>query len=286
MFITFIRVAMISLTLQCTLLRFALAHRFDQLVDGVIVHGKCHNIKISSFGSLLHFKKEKKPIEAGDAKRCLSCEHAPKCPYDAKRLYLDPVVTRGSEHWPISAIVDVVDIENVTDALLNGPYGQCVYESDNDVVDHQVVNMQFENGATVAFSLVATTQSLDERKEFRAASSPRLPSTEASVRSNAAWTRERLCTPTISRRSRSPSSRRMIRGILPIRVMVDGGDFGLVYAFLNAVWKSSPRIGTAKLPLPIDNGIEANTSASVSDDHDPEAWRKYLPAPKETLNRE
>lgn len=45
--------------------------------------------------------------------RCLSCDHAPKCPYDAKRLYLDPVVTRGSEHWPISAIVDVVGMEIV-----------------------------------------------------------------------------------------------------------------------------------------------------------------------------
>lgn len=34
--------------------------------------------------------------------------------------------------------VDVIDIENVTEALKDGPYGVCIYEAGNDVVDHQV----------------------------------------------------------------------------------------------------------------------------------------------------
>jgi hypothetical protein len=34
--------------------------------------------------------------------------------------------------------VDVIDIENVTEALKSGPYGVCIYEAGNDVVDHQV----------------------------------------------------------------------------------------------------------------------------------------------------
>ena len=41
--------------------------------------------------------------------------------------------------WPISIITDVEDIKkHVTAALREGPYGKCVYESDNHVMSHQV----------------------------------------------------------------------------------------------------------------------------------------------------
>ena len=40
--------------------------------------------------------------------------------------------------WPISIITDVEDIKHVLAALREGPYGKCVYESNNDVMSHQV----------------------------------------------------------------------------------------------------------------------------------------------------
>ncbi|KAF9222094.1 NAD(P)-binding protein [Gyrodon lividus] len=120
--------------------------------------------RVSSFGSLQHFKKEKKPLLAGSASRCLECLIERECPYSAKKIYLDPV-SQGNTHWPASTIVDgIPDIENITEALRNGSYGKCVYESDNDVCDHQVVNVEFSSGATASFTMVAYTSLICDRQ--------------------------------------------------------------------------------------------------------------------------
>jgi len=45
----------------------------------------------------------------------------------------------------------------ILEQLKNGPYGRCVYHCDNDVVDHQVVSMEFEGNITVNFNMEAHT---------------------------------------------------------------------------------------------------------------------------------
>ncbi|XP_034732038.1 putative oxidoreductase YteT [Etheostoma cragini] len=120
-------------------------------------------VKVSSFGSVSHFRKENKPTGAGN--RCLDCSVERDCPYSACKIYLDRV-KRGHTGWPVSVICpsSFPDIESVTEALRTGPYGRCVYECDNDVCSNQVVNMEFEGGLTAAFSMVAFTEEMCKRK--------------------------------------------------------------------------------------------------------------------------
>jgi len=112
--------------------------------------------RVSSFGSLFLFKKEQQPKGAAD--RCLDCPANVEedCPYSAKRFYLERV-SEGRVEWPLNVLNAVPDKENITEALRNGPYGRCVYACDNDVVDHQVVNMEFEGGRTASFTMTAFT---------------------------------------------------------------------------------------------------------------------------------
>ncbi|MBB4911179.1 Gfo/Idh/MocA family protein [Actinophytocola algeriensis] len=119
--------------------------------------------RVSSFGSLRHFTAENAP--AGSADRCLDCGVEPVCPYSAPRLYLG-MVRGGRTGWPVSVLADEVTEASVTRALREGPYGRCVYRCDNDVVDHQVVAMEFAGGTTATFTMTAFTPHTDRRTQI------------------------------------------------------------------------------------------------------------------------
>lgn len=112
--------------------------------------------RVSSFGELSWFKEENAP--KGAAKRCMSgCGAKEDCPYDAEKIYITDKSTgvRHGAGWPANTFVIHPTEDAVREALEKGPYGRCVYHCDNDVVDHQVVNLQMENGITVTFSMCA-----------------------------------------------------------------------------------------------------------------------------------
>ncbi|QJD88398.1 Gfo/Idh/MocA family oxidoreductase [Cohnella herbarum] len=110
--------------------------------------------KVSSFGSLTHFRKENAPENA--PLRCLDgCPVKEECPYYAPKMYIE------RDDWVGTVLRSVVSNdtsdEGVLRALKDGPYGRCVYHCDNNVVDHQVVNLEFANEVTVAFTMSAFT---------------------------------------------------------------------------------------------------------------------------------
>lgn len=124
-------------------------------IIGWLLGKKC--LKVSSFGSLKHFKAEKAP--AGAAERCFDCpsDVRAKCPYDCEKFYLDGPrgIKAGSVNWPQKVVSVAPTVENVTEALKTGRFGRCVYHCDNDVVDNQIVNMLFEDDITVNFTMSA-----------------------------------------------------------------------------------------------------------------------------------
>lgn len=124
-------------------------HDFDIL--NFLVNSKCS--KLASFGKLGHFRKENMPIDA--APRCLDCGDESGCPYSAVKLY-----PKHIGHWPTTVITEDQTEAGVQKALLEGPYGRCVYCCDNDVADHQVTILEFENGVSATFNLSAFTEEI------------------------------------------------------------------------------------------------------------------------------
>jgi predicted dehydrogenase len=178
--------------------------RREELSSPMILAKCCHDLdllvwltgrsptKISSHGSLIHFKLENAPQGAPD--RCTDgCPVAETCPFYAPAIYIDlmpfkhavsqssnplyrfagnfsirnpelteaiaqmiPQVRKLTEYsgWPRSVICDKPgEKDALMIALQEGPYGRCVYHCDNNVVDHQVIAIEFEGGITATLTM-------------------------------------------------------------------------------------------------------------------------------------
>ncbi len=116
-----------------------------------LIGAKC--TKVSSFGSLIHFTHENRPEGAPD--RCIDgCPHADTCYYNSVKLYYDD----KNNAWFRSVAANTSENpsdELVEKALRETDYGRCVYDCPNDVVDHQTVNLLYENGVTATFTMSA-----------------------------------------------------------------------------------------------------------------------------------
>ncbi len=111
--------------------------------------------KIQSFGSLNYFCEKNAP--KGSPERCHEgCPVADTCVYNAVKLYYDD----KNNSWFRGAATKLVSPtdEDVMHALETTQYGKCVYKCDNDVVDHQTVNMLFDDNSTITMTMCAFTK--------------------------------------------------------------------------------------------------------------------------------
>lgn len=111
---------------------------------------------VSSMGARTVFCEANAP--EGSGTRCLvDCAVEAQCPYSARKNYLE------QRRWGTYAWESIEHIEEPTDEdrerslREDNPFGRCVYRCDNDVMDHQSVIVEFDNGATAGHDMVTGT---------------------------------------------------------------------------------------------------------------------------------
>ena len=119
-----------------------------------LIGKKCK--KVSSFGDLVYFRPENAP--EGAPKYCYNtnCPAREKCCYDVTKVYLENetswmrrAVGRGFAEGPLSTN------DEIKKGLENTNFGACVFHANNNVVDHQVVNMEFDGTVTAQLTMNA-----------------------------------------------------------------------------------------------------------------------------------
>ncbi len=125
-------------------------HDLDLIVW--LMNKKCSTI--SSFGKLFWFRPENAP--EGSAEHCCDCseEVKEKCLYNAYKIYperMKRMVIGGLARIKGRDIYDIL-------AEKKDKVSKCVYHSDNDAIDNQVVNMEFEDGSNANLTMTAFSQ--------------------------------------------------------------------------------------------------------------------------------
>jgi predicted dehydrogenase len=193
--------------------------------------------KISSFGSLNHFKKENAP--SGSTARCTDgCKVENECPYSALKLYLD----MNQNGWPVSTMTDDLSYEGRFKAIKEGPYGRCVYMCDNNAVDHQVVNAEFEDGITASFTMSAFTE--PGRKI-------RIMGTMGEARGNG------KIIETVDFRTNKKETIDIPKEENGVLTGHGGGDFGLVSAFIKAIRNENKGLISSTLDVSVESHLMA-----------------------------
>lgn len=230
--------------------------------------------QISSFGNLLHFRPDKAPAGAPErcADNCpheadcifsaidiyvrlrpiirigqmsdtrtltLLADLMERYPRQMEQLArIVPSLKQYTDYsgWPVRVMTTDYTREGRMRAVADpeNPYGRCVYHCDNDVVDHQHVNIAFENGVTA--TLIMHGHSYAEGRTLR------IDGSKATLKGHLNWHGSRL----------ELFDKRTGRGRLLFdeklsldNVQHGGGDAGLMRAFVALIQGSGEQQASA-----------------------------------------
>ena len=109
---------------------------------------------VCSFGDLYYFNEKHAP--EGATQYCSDCPNAKTCLYNAQKLY-----TTDDYLWTANYFSRGDNPkEQILKDLKHTQYDKCVFKNDNDVVDHQVVIMNFAKGKTACHTMTAFSQKI------------------------------------------------------------------------------------------------------------------------------
>jgi predicted dehydrogenase len=196
-----------------------------------------HCTRVSSFGSLKYFKKENAP--AGCTMRCTDgCKVESTCPYSALKTYYRNRTWLHHFDLPQDGDKGPAIMKN----LKEGPYGRCVFHCDNDVVDHQIVNMEFENDITASFSMEAHTSYAGRRTRIMCTNGDMVGDMETlevfnfKTEKKVVWDTTKL---------------------LLDKSGHGGGDYGLVRDWVQAVSQKNPNLLTSTISASMESHLMA-----------------------------
>ena len=111
-------------------------------------------VAVTSLGSNFQFRPERAPEGAGT--RCLvDCPIEADCIYSARKHYVDTDHRRNFYVWEgLEGLEEPSREEKIELLKGDNPHGQCVWRCEMDVVDHQSVAIDFEDGATATHVMV------------------------------------------------------------------------------------------------------------------------------------
>lgn len=141
-------------------------NRIDYCQSTMLMAKSCHDLdliawmksgiyprSVASFGSNFQFRPGNAPPRAGT--RCLvDCPIETSCLYSARKHYIDHPDRWSFYVWDSLEHVDKPTIEDKIESLKTSPYGRCAWKTDMNVVDHQSVLVEFEDGCTATLNMI------------------------------------------------------------------------------------------------------------------------------------
>ncbi len=203
-------------------------------------------LRVSSFGGRRFFVPERRPEGAPD--RCTKgCPVGDQCPYNALR-YLNQ-----HRHW-LQQVMDgaqEADEPDIRRWLETSPWGRCVYACDNNVVDRQVLSLEFEAGINATFTMTA----FDKGRNLE------LFGTEGVIRGGDVFRSQMGCDLIVEPHHGGPSEQVVVEEPGGGYDGHMGGDGGLV----NQLYHEMREVSPEDMKSSLDRSVESHTMAFAAD---------------------